>query len=44
MLHEFPILKAGVIQHSIDSRGIDVEKLKQLDVLVVRELRPLLEH
>ena len=44
LLHEFAILKARVVQHPVDSRGINVEKLKQLDVLVVRELRPLLEH
>ena len=35
LLHEFTILKASVVQHPIDSRGINVEKLKQLDVLVV---------
>lgn len=44
LLHEFAILKASVVQHPVDSRGINVEKLKQLDVLVVRELRPLLKH
>ena len=44
LLHEFTILKASVVQHPVDSRGINVEKLKQLDVLVVREFCPLLEN
>ncbi len=33
-----------MVQHTIDPRRVNVEKLKQLDVLVVLELRPLLEH